>query len=141
MRALALALLLAVFGAAPVAAQEDLGGLRDTLATLWARGDAAALAGLSAEPGIDLELGGPPLGHLGGRRAAAALRHLFTLQETVSVRPGATERVPGAENRAFGELSWEIRVTGAPLTERSTVFVALVREPVGWRVSQIRILP
>lgn len=138
----ALAVVAAILVAAPAAGQEpdDLARLLDTLAVLWTRGDAAALASHGAENGMDLDVHGETIGPLEGRRAAAALRQLFQTQETVSVRTGAAARIVGAEDRAFGELIWVVRMPGAAVTENNKIFVALVREQAGWRVSQIRIL-
>ena len=136
--------LLAALGlaSAPAAAQQpdDLGGLLDTLAVLWTRGNAAALAAHGAASGLDLEIHGETIGTLEGRRAAAALRQLFGAQETVSVEAGTAARVTGAEDRAFGEFIWVVRMPGAEITERHKIFVALVRQDQQWRVSQIRIL-
>jgi hypothetical protein len=133
----------ATVAAEPVAAQDrdDLAGLMDTLAVLWNRGDAERLAGYGAAPGLDLEIHGQMLGPMEGRRAEAALRQLFAGQETVGVRAGRPTRLVGAEDRAFGELTWTVRVNEAGITERSTVFLGLVHERPGWRISQIRILP
>lgn len=133
----------AALAAEPAAAQDrdDLAGLMDTLAVLWNRGDAAKLADYGAAPGLDLEIHGEMLGSVEGRRAEAALRQLFAGQETVGVRAGRPTRLVGAEDRAFGELTWTVRVSGSGVTERSTVFVGLVQERPGWRISQIRILP
>lgn len=141
-RSLVVSLALAAVMAAPVSAQEepDLDGLLDTLATLWARGDAARLAEFSADSGLELEVHGETLGVLAGRRVTAALRRVFANQETVSVVASMTSRVTGAEDRAFGELRWELRPDGTTLPEHNTVFVGLVREHDGWKVSQIRIL-
>lgn len=138
----ALAVVAAILIAAPAAGQEpdDLARLLDTLAALWTRGDAAALASHGAESGMDLEVHGETIGPLEGRRAAAALRQLFQTQETVSVRTGAAARIVGAEDRAFSEFIWIVRMPGATVTENNKIFVALVRERDGWRVSQIRIL-
>lgn len=138
----ALAALAAILITVPAAAQgsDDLDGLLDTLAVLWTRGDAAALASHGAEMGLDLEVHGQTIGPLQGRRAAAALRQLFGTQETVSVRTGSAARIVGAEDRAFGEFIWVVRMPGADVTENNRIFVALVREKDGWRVSQIRIL-
>lgn len=128
--------------ASPAAAQQadDLTELLDTLAVLWGDGNAAGLAAHGATAGLDLEIDGQTIGMLHGRRAAAALRQLFGAQETVSVEPGASAQVTGAEDRAFGEFIWEVRVPGAAVTERHKIFVALVRERDDWRISQIRIL-
>ncbi|MFW5951147.1 MAG: hypothetical protein ACOCVZ_03420 [Gemmatimonadota bacterium] len=121
--------------------RDELPRLVETLAQLWARGEAGRLAGLGAEDGLDLEIQGRAMGAVTGRRAAAALRQLFGAQQTVAVRHGVVSRVSGAENRAFAELTWEVRPPGAQVTERTTVFVGFVRERSRWRVSQIRILP
>ncbi|NIP78314.1 MAG: hypothetical protein GWM90_03585 [Gemmatimonadetes bacterium] len=143
MHPLTLAVLMALVTAAPAAAQEaeDLNGVMNTLAALWTRGDAVRLADYGAAPGLDLEIHGEMLGPVEGRRAEAALRQLFESQQTVAVIPGRSTRVVGAEDRAFGELTWTVRVPGSLATERSTVFVGLVHEASGWRISQIRILP
>lgn len=128
--------------AAPASAQQTdgLAGLLDTLAVLWSRGDAAALVAHGAEAGLDLEIHGESIGTLHGRRAAAALRQLFGALETVSVEAGSAERVVGAEDRAFGEFIWVVRMPGGMVSESNRIFVALVRENDEWHVSQIRIL-
>jgi hypothetical protein len=142
MRGLLVAALALALAVAPVTAQQtdDLAGLLDSLATLWERNDASRLVGLGADVGLELDVHGTPMGPLAGRRAAAALRHLFQAQETVAVRPNSASRVAGTDDRAFIEMTWEVRQAGG-MTERSTVFMGLVREARGWRVSQIRILP
>lgn len=129
------------FAAVPAAAQQPLGDVLDILAALWARSDATAIADLVAVQGLELELQGRPVGPIGGRRVASALRRVFDEGETLSVVAAMTERVTGTDDRAFGELVWQVRSRGATVPERSTVFFALVREDRGWRVSQIRILP
>ena len=137
------ALTLALFAgpaAAPAAAQEDLGRMLESIAILWSRGDATALAAYTAEIGLDLELHGETLGRMSGRKLVASLRHLFSDQETVSVRARMTSRVAGADETAFGELTWEVRPRGSAVPTRSTVFLGLVREGTGWRESQIRVL-
>lgn len=121
--------------------QDDLARLNDTLTTLWQRGDAAGLVRLGAGTGVELEVQGHALGSLTGRRAAAALRHLFAAQQTVAVRSGPPSRVAGADHRAFVELSWEVSPPGTAVTERNTVFIGFVREGAHWKISQIRILP
>jgi hypothetical protein len=134
------AVLMAVTLASPARAQEDLGAMLATVASAWARGDATTLAGFAADRGIELEVHGESLGRVSGRKAAAAFRHLFSNQETVSVRPNMTSRVRGTENSAFGELTWEVRPRGSSVAARSTVFLGLVREGRAWRISQIRIM-
>lgn len=130
------------FLALPAAAQEpdELTGLLDTLAALWTRGDAAGLVAHGAESGLDLEIHGVPVGSLEGRRAAAAIRQLLAGQETVIVERRSAATVVGAEDRAFGELIWKVRMPGAEVTESRKIFVALIREDQQWRISEIRIL-
>jgi hypothetical protein len=137
---LAAAVLVAAAPAPAAHAQDDLATVLDTLARLWAQGDAAALAGYGARRGIELEVQGEALGRVSGRKAAAALRQLFAQQETVSVRSSRTSRVTGTDQAAFGELSWEVRPRGSMVPTRTTVFLGLVREGAAWRVSQIRVL-
>lgn len=129
--------------AAPAAAQQpdELSRLMDTFTTLWQRGDAGRLAKLGAGTGVELEVQGHAMGPLSGRRAAAALRHLFEARQTVAVRSEAPSRIVGTDHLAFAELTWEVRPTGAPLVERTTVFIGFIREGENWRISQIRILP
>ena len=121
--------------------QADLAGLLEAIAGYWEDGDAAALAEHGAGTGLELEIAGQLVGSLNGRRAAAALRQLFGGQLTVAVETASVATVVGAEDHAFGELIWEVRMPGAAVTENLKVFVGLVREDRGWRISQIRILP
>lgn len=127
----------------PASAQQpdDLGRVLDTLLARWQAGDAGGLVALGAGRGLELEVQGHAVGQLSGRRAVAALRHLFSAQQTVAVQSGDPSRVAGADNRAFVELIWVVRPTGAPVTEQATVFIGFVREGPHWKVSQIRILP
>lgn len=129
--------------ASPAAAQQpdELSRLMDTLTILWERGDASGLVRLGTGAGLALEVQGHDMGPLTGRRAAAALRHLFAAQETVGVRTAGPSRVAGTDDRAFVELLWEVRPVGAPTRERTTVFIGFVREGTRWKISQIRILP
>lgn len=139
--ALALGLVLLAGPAAPAAAQDrDLAHALDVLAALWARGDAAGFTEFTAATGTDLDLDGRSLGVVRGRKFTAALRRTFDGTETVSVVAGRTAPVAGAEDRAYGEIDWVYRRHGATRTDRNTVFFGLVREPRGWRVTQIRIL-
>jgi len=135
-----LAVLVGLFSAAPVQAQQDLARTLDTVAAMWSRGDATALAGLAASDGIEIEVHGASLGRVSGRKAAAAFRHLFADQETVSVRARMTSRVTGTDRSAFCELTWDLRPRGSMVPTRTTVFLGLVREGTSWRVSQVRVL-
>jgi hypothetical protein len=138
---LAVALSPAAF-AAPASAQQpdDLDRLLNEFTALWYMGDAAGLVELAAERGVEIELRGYAIGPLAGRRAAAALRHLFGAQQTVDVRAEPASRVAGADDRAFVEMIWEVRPGGAHVSEATIVFVGFVREGSRWKVSQIRIL-
>jgi hypothetical protein len=132
--------LAAALGATHLTAQQELPGVLDSVAVLWARGDAAGLAAFGASRGIELEVHGEAIGRVSGRKAAAALRQLFASQETVAVRPSMSSQVRGTDNAAFAELSWEVRPRGSAVPARSTVFLGLVRENRGWQVSQIRVM-
>ncbi len=138
-RALVAALMLAASPAA-LLAQDPLGPMLQRVSSLWEHGNAAALAEYGASGGIEVEIEGEPMGLIAGRKLSAALRGVFANRETVAVIPGMSERVAGVDDRAFAELRWELRPAGGVATERHTVFLGLVREESGWRVSQIRIL-
>lgn len=142
MRVLAALVVAAMLGAAPAAAQDQppLGDVLDSLAALWARGDASAIAGLTSDRGVDFEVDGVSMGSISGRKLAAALRRIFEDRVTVDVQFETTSPVQGVEDRAFGELRWMLRPGGASVPERATVFLALAHERAGWRVTQIRIL-
>lgn len=139
-RVLTTVVMAAALGAVPLTAQHDLPPVLDSLAALWARGDAAGLAAFGASRGIDLEVHGETIGRVSGRKAAAALRQVFSSHETVSVRSNTTSRAAADENTAFAELAWAARPRGSAVPARSTVFLGLVRENRGWQVSQIRIM-
>ncbi|HUG41331.1 MAG TPA: hypothetical protein VMM12_12660 [Longimicrobiales bacterium] len=141
-RLLAILAAAASLSAAPLAAQArpPLSDVLDNLADLWARGDAGAIAGLTSASGVDIEIAGVAMGSISGRKLSAALRRIFDERVTVSVVSRMTSPVQGVEDRAFGELSWRVRLGGATVAESTTVFLALIHEPVGWRVTQIRIL-
>lgn len=125
---------------APAISQQPLGDFLETVAELWAEGDARAIGAFSARSGTDLEIAGVSMGSLQGRKFSGALRRVFEDHVTVSVVANMTRAVHGVEDRAFGELIWEVRPAGATMSDSATVFLALVREPRGWRLTQIRIL-
>lgn len=132
-----------VGGPAPAVAQrlQDTSRVVRAIGQLWQRGDAGGLVDLGVGGGLQLEIRGMAMGTLESRRAAAALRGLFRDQRTVEVRTGPLTLVAGTEDRAFVELEWWTRPLSGLTVDRTTVFVGLVREPAGWRVSQIRVLP
>lgn len=137
---LGFAILALILVAAPARAQE-LEATMARVAQMWARGDVRGLTRHAAESGFALRLDANPGGPVGSRQAAAALRRLFEHDETVSVKPGVAKVVGGQPTRAFGELEWITRPRGTTIPERRTVFVALVREGDGWRVTEIRVMP
>lgn len=135
---LAAAMLLALAGAA---AAQDLDQVLDRFAGAWHRGDAGAIAELVSHNGVSIDVGAGAIGPLGPRQAAAVLRRLFDERETTIVRAGIAQIVGGTPPRAFGEVVWSARSRGTTESENATIFLALVREPDGWRINQIRLLP
>lgn len=134
---------LALAVALPSAARgqgDPLDRVLDRLADSWARADAGDIAALVAEPGLSLAVDGEPMGPLGTRQAAAALRRIFEERETVELDPGMERVVGGAPPRAFGELNWRHRARGTTIPERTVVFIGLIREDDGWRLTEIRLL-
>lgn len=139
-RAVLLACLALLAGAGHTHAQR-LDETMDRLAAMWSRGDVRGITGQTVRSDFALELRAAPSGPVGSRQAAAALRRLFEEGETVSVRPGMTRVVGGTPTRAFGEMQWVVRPRGTTIPERRTVFVALIREDAGWRITEIRVMP
>lgn len=135
-----IALLLLGLAATARAQEAEIEQVLGRLGTAWARGDAAALAGLAARAGVSIEILGDRVGPLSPRQAAAVLRRIFDNRETVTLRHGMAQVVGGMPPRAFGELAWVARADGTTIPERATIFVALVREEDEWRVTQIRLL-
>ncbi|NLG63226.1 MAG: hypothetical protein GX539_13390 [Candidatus Cloacimonetes bacterium] len=127
--------------AAPAHAQQDLDTAMQRVARMWERGDVRGITQSAASAGFALELESGRSGPVASRQAAAALRRLFEDQQTVSVKPGVARVSGGRPQRAFGELEWITRPRGTTIPERRTVFVALVREEQGWRVTEIRVMP
>ena len=134
----ALALLL-VAGSRPAAAQ-DLRPLLERVAKALQRGDVSGISALAARSGMSLDIDGRNVGPLGQRQTAAVLRRLFDDRETVTTSVSTIREVGGDPARAFGEITWSTRARGTTIPERATVFVALVREDNGWRVTEIRLL-
>jgi hypothetical protein len=130
------ALLLA---AVPAHAQE-LQQVLDQAAGALHRGDAGALARLAAGSGMSVDVDGRAVGPLARRQAAAVIRRLFEDRESVGARTTMSRVVGGDPPRAFGEISWTMRVRGTTIPVRSNVFVALVREGDRWRITEIRLL-
>jgi ketosteroid isomerase-like protein len=125
-------------GTVQATAAQKLEDAIDRFASLWARGDANAIAALAAHDGISLDLNGKPMGPLGARQVSALLRRLFDERETIAVRPMVTQMVGGDSARAFGEISWMMRSRGTTIPEKTSVFVALARVGNRWRITEIR---
>lgn len=139
MKRAALLFLTLAIGAGRAHAQE-IEPTVDRFVRAWSRGDADAVAALAAHDGLVVELHGDAVGPLGGRQAAALLKRVLDDRETLSVRREAAQGVAGEPPRAFTEISWRSRMKGTSIPETFRVFLALVREDGGWRVTQIRIL-
>jgi hypothetical protein len=119
---------------------QQLERVLDHFAAAWARGDAAGIAALVSRAGVSIDPGNGSVGPLGARQAAAMLRRIFDDRETTVVRAGTAQIVGGAPPRAFGEIAWAARSRGTTESENATVFLALIRERDGWRITQIRLL-
>jgi hypothetical protein len=126
-------------GSTPAAGQ-DLRPLLERVATAWHRGDVGRISALSARAGVSLDVDGRSVGPLGTRQTAAVLRRLFEDRESVGTSVHTIREVGGEPTRAFGEITWSTRARGTTIPERATIFVALVREENGWRVTEIRLL-
>lgn len=136
-----LATLLGLLLVAVPAHAQDLDAAMQRVARMWERSDVRGLTASASSSGFSLEFDSNRSGPVASRQAAAALRRLFEDQQTVSVKPGVTRVVGGRPQRAFGELEWITRPRGTTIPERRTVFVALVREDQGWRITEIRVMP
>jgi hypothetical protein len=134
-------LFLVALGLAPRhAAAQDLNTVVEQIATAWGRGNFVAVANHAARGGIALDVDGASASPIAARQVAAMLRRVFDGRETVDVRPGVARVTDGSPARAFSEIAWTHRGRGTTIPERSTVFVAYVREDGAWRVTQIRIM-
>lgn len=121
-------------------AQQELAPVVDYVTAAWARGDADAVAAAASSAGITLDLEDGPIGPVGPRQSAAALRRVFDDRETVSIRKDAARLVGEPAARAFAEFEWSVRARGTRIPETLRVFLALVHEETGWRVTQIRLI-
>jgi hypothetical protein len=128
-----------LLGASPLRAQ-NVRPMVDDVARNWRRGDAGSIASAAARSGVAVEIDGDSHGPLSSRQVSAVLRRLFDERETVQVRPGMAKTVEGSPDRAFGEVVWTARLRGTTEPQRSTVFLAFVREGDHWRITEIRVL-
>lgn len=132
------ALLALVLAPGPVPAQ-DIGDMTQRLTLAWARGDASEIASLIAERGASINVEGKTAGPLATRQAGAVLRRMFSDVETVGVTLTSKKRLPGEPARAYLELLWVRRIRGTTIPDQRTVFVAMVAEGDGWRITDIRL--
>ncbi len=100
----------------------------------WDRGDAEALAALADGHGLFITVDSRSFGPLGSRHAAALLRQIFERLGTATLERKSVQVVRGAQPRGYGEFAWS--TDGA---QAATVFLGLVRERRGWRLTEIRI--
>jgi uncharacterized protein (TIGR02246 family) len=138
-RTLTLAALLLLLAAGRGRAQ-DLEQVLERFSSAWRRGDASAIAALVTRRGVSIDVDGETIGPLGQRQCAALLRRLFDDRRTVEVRAGLARLIGGAPPRAYGEIAWLAQTRGTTIPEHATVFLALIREEDGWRITQIRLL-
>lgn len=135
----ALLLFLGNVGVAEAQTEAQLQRVLERLAAAWAEGDAAAVVQLAVRAGLTLDLTGQAVGPLAPRQATAVLRNMLEQRETVEIETSG-RILGGAPQRASGELNWLSRARGTTIAERSTVFLEMVHEEDGWRVTQIRLL-
>jgi hypothetical protein len=111
------------------------------VAKLWQAGNVDMLVELfPAEDQLTLDTGSG-IETANSRHAAAALRALFAQRESVGTRAVRVTLASPSPPRGFGELTWTFRIRGAPGQESRSVYVATVREPRGWRITELRIMP
>ncbi len=144
MKRLLLVGLALVLAAAPARAQsrdvQELRSVVDRIAAAWARGDAGGVVSRAVRSGVQVEVGGGPMGALSNRKAAAVIRRAFDDLETVSARTRTVEVTGGNPPRGYGEIEWVVRMPGSRVSERTRIFVALVRDDRDWRLTQIRLM-
>lgn len=133
-------LALATAGVGPAAAQDKLARFTERLTVAWARGDAGMIADLIIDDGVSMRVAGEPAGPLATRQAKAVLRRVFADVETVGVTLASRKVLPGNPDRAYLELLWTRRARGTTIPDRGTVFVAVVEQDQGWRITDIRLL-
>jgi hypothetical protein len=125
---------------APAAHGQDVAPVVDRIAAAWSRGNASGVASFAARGGMAIEVDGERHGPLNARQATAVLRGLFENRETVSARTGMAKVLSGSPQRAFGELTWTLRVRGTTVPQRTTVFIGLALEDEAWRITEIRVM-
>lgn len=134
-RAFALSVALILL-AAPFALAQDAGFERvlASARTSWSHGDAEAIASLARSGGLFVTVGSRSFGPLGARHATALLRQVFDKLGTAELERKSVQVVDGPQPRGYGEYLWS--TDGATA---ATVFLGLVRDRRGWRLTEIRI--
>jgi hypothetical protein len=99
------------------------------------------MSAVFATRGIRLQM--DRVGHAGlsSRQAVASLRDYLRGYDGGRTVVARTAPVEGSSDRGFAEILWSARVAGTSQIVQRTLFVGLVREPAGWRVEEVRILP
>lgn len=134
-RSLLLATAFLLAGAAAAHAQDvEFKRVLESASQSWARGDAEAIAALATRGGLFINLAGRSFGPLGSRHAAALLRDLFESIGIARLEQRSIQFIGGPQPRGYGEFVW--RTEGGQPT---TVFLGLVQEKDGWRLTEIRV--
>ncbi len=134
-RALLVATAFLLVGAASAHAQDvEFQRVLESASQSWARGDAEAIAALATRGGLFINVAGRSFGPLGSRHAAALLRDLFESIGIARLERRSIQFIGGPQPRGYGEFIW--RTEGGQPT---TVFLGLVQEKDGWRLTEIRV--
>ena len=132
---------LAVLGESRACLGQGLEEVASSFADQWARGQTGALQSRLAPRGVQIQLGGRPLGVLDPRHAGASIQEYLGDREAVGARVSRVEQVGGDPPTGYAEIRWESRVMGTSEVVTRTVFVAFVSEEGTWRVTELRVLP
>ncbi|HET8654647.1 MAG TPA: hypothetical protein VFL93_03960 [Longimicrobiaceae bacterium] len=144
LRTLAVVLPLLLVSARAAHAQKEaapLGRFVQTLARLWADGDADGLIAYAPPDGLLLLDTGDGSESVTARHAAAALRALFSSRETVDLRQVRVTVAGGSPLRGFGEIRWTFRVRDMPAVQTRSIYLGLVWTGRSWRLGEIRFMP
>ena len=132
---------LAVLGDSGECLGQGLERAAATFADQWVGGQASALQSRLAPGGIQIQLGGRPLGVLDPRHAGASIQEYLSDREAVGARVSRVEQVGADPPTGYAEIRWESRVIGTSEVVTRTVFVAFVSQEGTWRVTELRVLP
>jgi hypothetical protein len=113
----------------------------EQVARLWLSAEVGALVELLPADNRLLLDTGSGIEPANSRHAAAALRALFAERETIAARPARVTVASAQPPRGFFELAWTFRARGAPGEQSRSVYVAVLWEERGWRISELRLMP